>query len=47
MTNSRLELTWFNKDKALLSSVDGEVGYEWVERDDRRFTEVALTLQAT
>lgn len=34
----RLELTWPNKDKAVLP--DGAGGFEWVSRDDARFTEV-------
>lgn len=36
----RLALTWFNQDKALLPLPGG--GYEWVERDDPRVTEVRL-----
>ena len=36
----RLALTWFNQDKAVLPDADG--GYEWVECDDPRVTEVRL-----
>lgn len=38
--SKRLALTWFNQDKTLLPLPDG--GYEWVERDDPRVTEVRL-----
>jgi adenine-specific DNA-methyltransferase len=38
--SGRLTLSWVNKDKALVP--DGEGGYEWVERDDPRMTEVRL-----
>lgn len=40
MSTTRLALTWFNQDKALLARAG--VGYEWVERDDPRVTEVRL-----
>ncbi|MFI0570901.1 MULTISPECIES: DNA methyltransferase [Streptomyces] len=40
MSSKRLALTWFNQDKALLPLPAG--GYEWVERDDPRVTEVRL-----
>ena len=40
MLTGRLELTWTNKDKALLSSPDG--GYEWVPPTDHRVSEVRL-----
>jgi adenine-specific DNA-methyltransferase len=36
----RLTLSWVRKDQALLPTPDG--GYEWVERDDPRVTEVRL-----
>jgi adenine-specific DNA-methyltransferase len=36
----RLTLSWLNKDQALMP--DGAGGYEWVERDDPRVTEVRL-----
>ncbi|WP_353649599.1 site-specific DNA-methyltransferase [Nakamurella sp. A5-74] len=41
----RLALSWFNKDKALLPLAGG--GYEWVERDDTRVTEVRLLRERT
>lgn len=40
----RLTLSWVNKDQALVP--DGDGGYEWVERDDPRVTEVRLFQQA-
>lgn len=40
VTSKRLALTWFNQDKALLPLPAG--GYEWVERNDPRITEVRL-----
>jgi adenine-specific DNA-methyltransferase len=36
----RLTLSWVGKDQALLPTAGG--GYEWVERDDPRVTEVRL-----
>src|SRR4051812_18370008 len=38
--SGKLELTWTNKGKALLSHEDGS--YEWVEKRDRRVAEVRL-----
>ncbi len=40
----RLELTWTNKDRALLSLEDG--GYKWVPRQDYRVAEVRLLREA-
>lgn len=40
----KLELTWTNKDKALLSHEDGS--YEWVPKRDRRVAEVRLLHEA-
>lgn len=42
--SGRLELTWANKDKALLSRDDGS--YEWVAKRDRRVAEVRLLRDA-
>ncbi|MGQ4552906.1 hypothetical protein ACUIAJ_02080 [Dermabacteraceae bacterium CCM 9519] len=36
----RLELTWFNKGKALVSAEQGRYGYAWVDRRDPRYCEV-------
>lgn len=36
----RLELTWFNKDKALIPAERGRYGYEWVDSGDPRYCEV-------
>src|SRR5215218_5153652 len=38
--SGRLELTWTNKDKALLRQLDGS--YEWVPPSDYRVAEVRL-----
>ncbi|MEU6645322.1 hypothetical protein ABZ863_22590 [Saccharomonospora sp. NPDC046836] len=37
-----LELTWTNKDKALLSTGDGKYDYTFVDRADYRVSEVRL-----
>lgn len=42
--SGRLELTWANKDKSLLSHDDGS--YEWVGKRDRRVAEVRLLQDA-
>ncbi|KHO28509.1 site-specific DNA-methyltransferase [Corynebacterium minutissimum] len=34
-----LELTWFNKDKALIPSEEGRYAYEWVDPTDPRYCE--------
>ena len=34
-----LELTWFNKDTALIPSVEGRYAYEWVDPKDPRYCE--------
>lgn len=41
----RLELTWADKDKALLSTGDGRYDYTFTERDDPRVREVRLLQQ--
>src|SRR5699024_9752013 len=38
----RLELTWTNKDRALLSTGDGKYDYEFVDPHDPRVLEVRL-----
>lgn len=35
----RLELTWFNKDKALIPTQAGKYGYTWVDPKDPRYCE--------
>lgn len=35
----RLELTWFNKDKALIPAQAGKYGYRWVSPSDPRYCE--------
>lgn len=39
MIKQRLELTWYNKDKALLPTENGKYGYTWVEPSDPRYCE--------
>lgn len=34
---SKLELTWYNKDKALIPLTEGKYGYAWVEPTDPRY----------
>lgn len=40
MTRARLELTWTNKDMALIPSEKGKYGYSWVDVRDPRYCEV-------
>lgn len=35
----RLQLTWFNKDQALIPTEHGEYGYTWVDPSDPRYCE--------
>ncbi len=35
----KLELTWFNKDKALIPTEEGKYGYTWVDPKDPRYCE--------
>lgn len=39
MTKQRLELTWYNKDMALIPTVAGKYGYMWVDPEDPRYCE--------
>lgn len=39
MTQQRLQLTWYNKDKALIPTEIGKYGYRWVEPSDPRYCE--------
>lgn len=39
MTQQRLQLTWYNKDKALIPTETGKYGYTWVEPSDPRYCE--------
>lgn len=39
MTQQRLQLTWYNKDMALIPTEAGRYGYRWVEPDDPRYCE--------
>ena len=35
----KLELTWFNKDQALIPTEEGKYGYTWVDPKDPRYCE--------
>ncbi|MDN6148848.1 MAG: site-specific DNA-methyltransferase [Yaniella sp.] len=37
--SQKLELTWFNKDKALIPTETGKYGYDWVAPEDPRYCE--------
>ena len=39
MNARRLELTWYNKDKALIPTEAGKYGYTWVDPSDPRYCE--------
>lgn len=39
MPKQRLELTWYNKDMALIPTTTGRYGYTWVEPSDPRYCE--------
>lgn len=39
MTKQRLQLTWYNKDKALIPTEVGKYGYTWVDPSDPRYCE--------
>lgn len=39
MSKTRLQLTWYNKDKALIPTKNGKYGYTWVEPSDPRYCE--------
>ncbi|MCK7660046.1 site-specific DNA-methyltransferase [Corynebacterium antarcticum] len=38
-SRQRLELTWFNKDRALIPTETGKYGYSWVDPSDPRYCE--------
>lgn len=39
MSKNRLELTWYNKDMALIPTENGKYGYTWVKPNDPRYCE--------
>ena len=39
MANQRLQLTWYNKDKAPTPTETGKYGYTWVDPSDPRYCE--------
>ena len=40
MSKQRLELTWYNKDMALIPTETGKYGYRWVNPADPRYCEI-------
>lgn len=40
MKSQKLELTWYNKDQALIPTEAGRYGYEWVDPGDPRYCEI-------
>ena len=40
MNAQRLQLTWYNKDKALIPTETGKYGYTWVDPSDPRYCEI-------
>ena len=40
MSKQRLELTWYNKDMALIPTETGKYGYRWVDPADPRYCEI-------
>ena len=39
MSKMRLQLTWYNKDMALIPTETGKYGYRWVDPADPRYCE--------
>ena len=39
MSKQRLELTWYNKDMAIIPTETGQYGYTWVQPSDPRYCE--------
>lgn len=39
MSKQRLQLTWYNKDMALIPTEAGKYGYVWVDPRDPRYCE--------
>lgn len=44
-TEGRLELSWFNKDKALIPKETGRYGYTWVDPRDPRYCETRTLIK--
>lgn len=42
MSQQRLQLTWYNKDMALIPTEDGRYGYSWVDPTDPRYCETRV-----
>lgn len=42
MASQRLQLTWYNKDMALIPTEDGRYGYSWVDPADPRYCETRV-----
>lgn len=45
MTKQRLELTWYNKDMALIPTEAGKYGYTWVDPSDPRYCETRTLIK--
>lgn len=45
MAAQRLQLTWYNKDKALIPTETGKYGYTWVDPSDPRYCETHTLIQ--
>lgn len=45
MSKQRLQLTWYNKDKALIPTETGRYGYSWVDPEDPRYCETHFLIK--
>ncbi|CAB0899408.1 site-specific DNA-methyltransferase [Corynebacterium diphtheriae] len=45
MTQQKLELTWFNKDQALIPQERGRYGYAWVDPHDPRYCQTHYLIE--
>lgn len=45
MTQQKLELTWFNKDQALIPQKRGRYGYAWVDPHDPRYCQTHYLIE--
>ncbi|QTH60509.1 site-specific DNA-methyltransferase [Corynebacterium hindlerae] len=45
MTQQKLELTWFNKDQALIPQERGRYGYTWVDPHDPRYCQTHYLIE--
>ena len=47
MSKQKLEITWHNKDKALIPTTRGRYGYTWVDPTDPRYCQTNFLSTAT